>query len=212
MAEMNAIDKSSLVQVMAWCHQAICHYLSQCLSRSLSPYHVTRPQWVNPSHWKNMDIGSNLVAFSTWHDNRQLIIKFPKILKVQDQCLEFQSEIWKPNVKEPWEIQHPILLIKGFARFCNKMSYWISKRAIWQNMYVCGKWVQKAKHELFNLHWQMYSRTPWQSRSESFSGNLRQAVFSNSSHGMKIKSQYQFQICFWKLIKMCKPQGKIILT
>ena len=40
-------DKSTLVQVMAWCHQATSHYLSQCRPRSLSPYGVTRPQWVN---------------------------------------------------------------------------------------------------------------------------------------------------------------------
>ena len=39
-------DKSILVQVMAWCHQATSHYLSQCWLRSLSPYGVTRPQWV----------------------------------------------------------------------------------------------------------------------------------------------------------------------
>ena len=41
-------DKSTLVQVMAWCRQAASHYLSQCCPRSLSPYGVTRPQWVNP--------------------------------------------------------------------------------------------------------------------------------------------------------------------
>ena len=40
-------DKSTLVQVMAWCHQATSHYLSQCWLRSLSPYGVTRPKWVN---------------------------------------------------------------------------------------------------------------------------------------------------------------------
>ena len=39
-------DKSILVQVMAWCRQATSHYLSQCCPRSLSPYGVTRPQWV----------------------------------------------------------------------------------------------------------------------------------------------------------------------
>ena len=40
-------DQSILVQVMAWCRQATSHYLSQCWPRSLSPYGVTRPQWVN---------------------------------------------------------------------------------------------------------------------------------------------------------------------
>ena len=39
-------DKSTLVQVMAWCRQATSHYLSQCWPRSLSPYGITRPQWV----------------------------------------------------------------------------------------------------------------------------------------------------------------------
>ena len=40
-------DQSTMVQVMAWCRQATIHYLSQCWPRSLSPYGVTRPQWVN---------------------------------------------------------------------------------------------------------------------------------------------------------------------
>ena len=39
-------EKSTLVQVMAWCHQATSHYLSQWWPRSLSPYGVARPQWV----------------------------------------------------------------------------------------------------------------------------------------------------------------------
>ena len=39
-------DKSTLVQVMAWCHQATSHYLIQCWPSYLSPCGVTRPQWV----------------------------------------------------------------------------------------------------------------------------------------------------------------------
>ena len=39
-------DKSTLFQVMDWCRQATSHYLSQCWPRSISPYGVTRPQWV----------------------------------------------------------------------------------------------------------------------------------------------------------------------
>ena len=39
--------QSTLVQVMAWCHQATSHYLSQCWPRSLSPYGITGPEWVN---------------------------------------------------------------------------------------------------------------------------------------------------------------------
>ena len=42
-----ANDKSILVQEMAWCRQATSHYLSQCWPSSMSPYDVTKPQWVN---------------------------------------------------------------------------------------------------------------------------------------------------------------------
>ena len=40
-------EKSILLQVMAWCCQATSHYLSQSWPRFMSPYGVTRPQWVN---------------------------------------------------------------------------------------------------------------------------------------------------------------------
>ena len=40
-------DKSTLVQVMAWCRKAKSHYLSQCWPSSMSPYGITRPQLVN---------------------------------------------------------------------------------------------------------------------------------------------------------------------
>ena len=49
-------DKSTMVEVMDWCCQATIHYLSQFWPRSLSPYGVTRPQWVkvNPeADYKN---------------------------------------------------------------------------------------------------------------------------------------------------------------
>ena len=39
-------DKSALVQVMAWCCQVTSHYLSQCWPIFMSPYGITRPQWV----------------------------------------------------------------------------------------------------------------------------------------------------------------------
>ena len=65
-------DQSTLVQVMAWCHQATSHYLTQCWPRFLPPYGVTRPQWVKwvimaPTstrdlfHWCLMHHNSNLM-------------------------------------------------------------------------------------------------------------------------------------------------------
>ena len=46
-------DKSTLVQ-------APSHYLSQCWPRSLSPYGVTRPQWVKVIYWDQRPMDSHL--------------------------------------------------------------------------------------------------------------------------------------------------------
>ena len=40
-------EMSTLVQVIDRCRQATRHYLSQCWLRWMSPYDVTRSQWVN---------------------------------------------------------------------------------------------------------------------------------------------------------------------
>ena len=44
-------DKSTLVQVMAWCCQATSHYMNQCWPRSPMLYGVIRPQWVKVIAW-----------------------------------------------------------------------------------------------------------------------------------------------------------------
>ena len=43
-------DKSTLVQVMAWCREATSHYLSQCWLRFMLPYDVNRQQGVNKDY------------------------------------------------------------------------------------------------------------------------------------------------------------------
>ena len=39
--------KSTYVKIMTVFRQATSHYLSQCWPKSMSPYGITRPQWVN---------------------------------------------------------------------------------------------------------------------------------------------------------------------
>ena len=51
-------DKSTSVQAMAWCPQASSHCLSQCWSRYMSPYGVTRAQRVKHAE-----------AWITWNGN-----------------------------------------------------------------------------------------------------------------------------------------------
>ena len=63
-----ADDQSTLVQVMAWCRQATSHYLSQCWPRSLSPYGVTRPQWLKI--WKIKPNSSSVpLKLKSFHGN-----------------------------------------------------------------------------------------------------------------------------------------------
>ena len=83
-------DKSTLVQVMAWCRQAASHYLSQCCPRSLSPYGVTRPQWVNSSwpsdaicHWKSAWLCCKMEFMSL----RKYQISYTWIYRYRDRLL-----------------------------------------------------------------------------------------------------------------------------
>ena len=65
-------DKSTLVQVMACCRQATSHYLSQYWPRSMSPYGVTRPQWVKVSQMpRNLSVWWN--AYSRYNKEIQSI-------------------------------------------------------------------------------------------------------------------------------------------
>ena len=54
---LNLMDKSALVQVMAWCCQAPSHCPSQWWPRSMSlKYGVTGPQWVKVYHFFRITI------------------------------------------------------------------------------------------------------------------------------------------------------------
>ena len=77
-------DKSTFVQVMAWCRQATSHYLSQYWPISLSPFGVTRPQWV-----KNL-----------WHTRAD--IKFWILLAhIKIFITSFKIPNWNFNISVP---------------------------------------------------------------------------------------------------------------
>ena len=57
--QLNA--KSTLVEVMAWYRQATIHYLSPCWPRSLLPYDIIRPQWINNTNL-SYSVSSNLLS------------------------------------------------------------------------------------------------------------------------------------------------------
>ena len=70
-------NQSTLVQVMAWCCQETSHYLSQCWPRSLSPYGITRPQWVN---WPlRINWSQNLTIFIHGYEFENAVCKMMAI-------------------------------------------------------------------------------------------------------------------------------------
>ena len=78
--------KSTLVEVMAWCRQATSHYLSQSWSRSLLPYGVTRPQWVQ--------VRTKWLTF--WEDN----VKYIFLKKI---CLYGLKFLWSLFLGSNWQ-------------------------------------------------------------------------------------------------------------
>ena len=73
-------DKSTLVQVMAWCRQATSHYLSQWWPRSLSPYGVTRPQWVKATPFVGIKI--IITGMSIVDKDSMVVLKVPHQIKI----------------------------------------------------------------------------------------------------------------------------------
>ena len=105
-------DKSTLVQVMAWCHQATSHYLSQCWPRSMSPNGVTRPQRVKH---KSVEFSyAHILHFSC-----QIILKFctqhGSITAML--CAKFQNDLTTE------------MDVYGWMRF---HEIWVSKKSFMQ--------------------------------------------------------------------------------
>ena len=96
-------DKSTLVQVMAWCRQATSHYLSQCWHRSLLPYGVTRPLWV-------MVMAGSLLSTKPLLES-MLIPGSSTTECVQTKCNKFQ---WNMNSNTN----------QYFSPYINKWKFW----------------------------------------------------------------------------------------
>ena len=78
-------SKSTLVQLMAWCHQATSHYLSQCWPRSMSPYGFTRPQRVKMCTWLHCAVycGTYIISYFWIH-----VIYLPISFRVTSLALQ----------------------------------------------------------------------------------------------------------------------------
>ena len=91
-------DKSTLVQVMAWCRQATSDYLSQCWPRSLSPYDVIRPQWVKA--WSSL--GSTITL---WHTH-EFQVEFCPYFSWQNTSLNYAMVKLSPYLRIIWQLNN----------------------------------------------------------------------------------------------------------
>ena len=62
--------QSTLAQVMAWCHQASSHYLTQCWPRSMTPYGDTWPWCVNKKLFAFMGFNLNVSCALVTHPHK----------------------------------------------------------------------------------------------------------------------------------------------
>ena len=111
-------DKSTLVQVMAWCRQATSHYLSQCWPRSPSPYGVTRLQWVK-FHWVISELSGERII-----ERREL--------NSAENCPPSNIILWWNNETLPLVIR--VLLVTIHYR--SKSSSCEKFPAIWRSFYI----------------------------------------------------------------------------
>ena len=105
-------DKSTLVQVMAWCRQATIHYLNHCWLRSLSPYRISRPQWIKHYAPYNNDwcsLGWLLIKKRA----RTLLIRKVQTIKHQSGQSHYVDRTDTINLKTSMKIKTVFWLIRS---------------------------------------------------------------------------------------------------
>ena len=138
-------NKSTLVQVMAWCRQATNHYLSQCWPRSLSPYGITRHQWVK----------GNLNQRKTFSFKKMLWKSLSR--KMWLFCLVTIKILISPQWRNAYYLNPKLLFVKKnvvFILFSQGMNTWYDheyhiKNVLLKRMPVIFtiRWIKKNIYE-----------------------------------------------------------------
>ena len=125
-------DESTLVQVMAWCRQATSHYLNQCWPRSILPYGVTRPQWVNltlssaqlPVKFKSNEPGHYpcRIVLTSLDDIRVYHIECTVAPQGSEAQLEFSAPTHQAITQDIPVVSHPHYLTLVMLNFSGKKN------------------------------------------------------------------------------------------
>ena len=103
-------DKSTLVQVMAWCHQATSHYLNLCWLRYVSSYGVTRPQWLNSGNIMKSCKISLAISGKWWETYYKYIKEYCVIKRLWYIKLQYKDNflLWSLSCPEMTNNLYPI--------------------------------------------------------------------------------------------------------
>ena len=104
-------DKSTLVQVMAWCRQATSHYLNQCWPRSMSPNGVTRPQWI-----KLCWVGGILITPFCVTAHSVTSTPLIQSISIHHQTHGSSNELWSNSNPVSWGNYMSITTIHGWLK------------------------------------------------------------------------------------------------
>ena len=136
------IDDQSLVQVMAWCHQATSHYLSQGWPRSLSPYGVTRPQWVNTLRLRQngRHFSDDISKCIFFNENVWILLKISAkfVLKVQINNIPSLVKIMTCGLVGLVPLSEPMMGSLP-THICVSRPQWIKligHRKMWKSFYI----------------------------------------------------------------------------
>ena len=119
-----AKDKSTLVQVMAWCRQATSHYLSQCWPRSLSPYSVSRPQWVKANQSINQSGVFQFCYVSVALSKDHVLLWIQQLKSILWQCCRYFNILKVSGHHKPFlkVNSRSILKVSGHHRLILKVN------------------------------------------------------------------------------------------
>ena len=121
---------STLVQIMALGCQARSHYLSQCLSRSLSPFDITTPQWVK-CHQKCIIRRS---LFQWWRHQMETFTYLAHLLHRPYQQLKPDVHRWTTRRASQQSKSRPIMLIEEvLTKFPRHGWYIYEQLSLWSS-------------------------------------------------------------------------------
>ena len=137
-------DKSTLVQVMAWCRQAASHYLTQRWPWSMSPYGVTTLR-VEQNGWRFADsIFKNMCILI------QISLKF--VLQCLIDKIGSANRLvltkWQANT---WTNDDPVHCHVYVSLGLNELRMWFNVCDLYE--WLCWKyWLLEANHNITSIY------------------------------------------------------------